>query len=82
MCMAARSLVACDVELGHELAVGGAARGELAVAFVELDAQIGGLLFHAGDRVAEGVDAGGRAGLRGVDLSERYRYGASGRFHA
>jgi hypothetical protein len=44
MCAGATSLVVCSVELGHELAVGGAGGGELAVAFFELDAQIGGLI--------------------------------------
>ncbi len=61
MCVVATSPVVCSVELGHELAVGGAGGGELAVAFFEPDAQIGGLLFRAGDRVVEGVDAGGCA---------------------
>ena len=59
--MIATSPVVCSVELGHELAVGSAGGGELAVAFFELAAQVGGLLFQAGDRVVEGVDAGGCA---------------------
>jgi len=47
----------CSVELGHELAVGSTGGGELAAAFFELDARIGGLLFQAGDRVVEGVES-------------------------
>ena len=37
------------VELGHELAVGGPGRGEVLVAFFELEAQVDGLLFEVGD---------------------------------
>jgi len=57
----ATSPVVCSVEPSHELAVGSAGGGELAVAFFELDAQIGDLLFQAGDRVIESIDAGGCA---------------------
>ena len=49
------------VELGHELAVGGAGRGEVLVAFFELEAQVDGLLLQVGDLLAEGVDVGGDA---------------------
>ena len=59
--MVATSPVVCSVEPSHELAVGSAGGGELAVAFFELDAQIGDLLFQAGDRVIESIDAGGCA---------------------
>ena len=49
------------VELGHELAVGGAGRGEVLLAFLELQAQVNGLLLEMGDLLAEGVDVSGRA---------------------
>ena len=49
------------VELGHELPVGGPGRGEVLVAFLELETQVDGLLFEVGDRLAEGVDVGGDA---------------------
>ena len=49
------------VELGHELTVGGAGRGEVLVAFLELQAQVDGLLFEVGDLLAEGIGVGGRA---------------------
>jgi hypothetical protein len=49
------------VELGHELAVGGAGGGEVLVAFAELEAQVGGLLFEVGDFLVQGVDVGGCA---------------------
>ena len=49
------------VELGHELPVGGPGRGEVVVAFFELEAQVDGLLFEVGDLLAEGVDVGGGA---------------------
>ncbi len=56
------SLVAWrGVELGHELPVGGPGRGEVLVAFFELEAQVDGLLFEVGDLLAEGVDVGGGA---------------------
>ncbi len=51
----------CDVEPGHELAVGGPGGGEVFVAFFELEAQVGGLLLKVGDFLVEGVDVGGRA---------------------
>ncbi len=50
-----------DVELRHELPVGGPGRGEVLVAFPELEAQVDGLLFEVGDLLAEGVDVGGGA---------------------
>ena len=37
------------VELGHEFAVGGAGRGQVLVAFLELEAQVGGLLLEVDD---------------------------------
>ena len=49
------------VELGHEFPVGGPGRGEVLVAFLELEAQVDGLLFEVGDLLAEGVDVGGDA---------------------
>ena len=49
------------VDAGHQLAVGGAGGGEFVVAFAELDAQVGGLLFELGDLGVERVDVGGRA---------------------
>ena len=56
------SSVSCrGVELGHELAVGGAGGGEVLVAFFELEAQVDGLLLEMGDLLVEGVDVGGRA---------------------
>ena len=56
------SSVPCrGVELGHELAVGGPGGGEVLVAFLELEAQVDGLLLEMGDLLAEGIDVGGRA---------------------
>ena len=56
------SSAACrGVELGHELAVGGAGGGEVLVPFLELQAQVDGLLLEMGDLLAEGVDVGWRA---------------------
>ena len=49
------------VDAGHQLAVGGAGGGEVLVAFVELQAQLDGLLFEVGDLLVEGVDVGGGA---------------------
>ena len=49
------------VELGHEFPVGGPGRCEVLVAFLELEAQVDGLLFEVGDLLAEGVDVGGDA---------------------
>ncbi len=46
------------VELGHELAVGGAGGGEFFAAFFELQPQIDDLLFQVGDLLVEGVDVG------------------------
>ena len=54
-------VVAVVVELGHELAVGGAGGGEFVVAFFELQAQVDGLLLEVGDFLVERVDVGGRA---------------------
>ena len=56
------SSVPCrGVELGHELTVGGAGRGQVLVAFLELQAQVDGLLLEMGDLLAEGIDVSGRA---------------------
>jgi len=52
----------CGVELGHELAVGGPGRGEVLVAFFELQPQVGGLLLEMADLLGEGVEVGGHAG--------------------
>ena len=62
------------VEPGHELAVGGAGGGEVLVAFAELEAQVGGLLFEVGDFLVQGVDVGGRAepGFAPGLLAERF----------
>ena len=49
------------VELGYEVAVGGPGRGEVLVAFGELEAQVGGLLFEAGVFLLERVGVGGCA---------------------
>ena len=51
-------LAACRVELGHELAVGGACSGEALVAFVELETQVGDLLLERVVVLLERVDAG------------------------
>ena len=66
--------VSRGVELGHELAVGGPGRGEVLVAFGELEPQVGGLLFEVGDLLVEGVDVGGRAepGFAPRLLAERF----------
>ena len=56
------SSVSCrGVELGHELAVGGARGGEVLAPFVELQAQFDGLLFQVVDLLVERVDVGGSA---------------------
>src|SRR5438874_609774 len=49
------------VELGHELAVGGAGGGEVLVAFGKLETKVGGLLFEGEDALVEFVDVGGSA---------------------
>ncbi len=55
-------LPACRVvELGHELAVGGAGSVQVLVAFGELEPQVCCLLFEVGEFVLEGVDVGGGA---------------------
>jgi len=54
-------MVACDVELGHKLPVGGAGCGQVAVAFFELEPLVGDLLLQVGDFLVQGVDAGGGA---------------------
>ena len=46
------------VELVHEFTVGGAGRGEVLVAFLELQAQPDGLLLEMGDLLFEGIDVG------------------------
>ena len=62
------------VELGHELTVGVPCRGEVLVAFVELQAQVDGLLLEMGDLLGEGIDVGGRAesGFAPGLLAERF----------
>jgi len=55
------SVVMRNVDAGHEVAVGGAGGGEVFVAFLELQAQVGHLLFEVGDFLVEGVDVGGSA---------------------
>ena len=45
--------------MGDEFAVGGARGGEVLVAFVELLAQVDGLLFEVVDGLVESVDIGG-----------------------
>jgi len=49
------------VDLGHELAVGGARSGEILVAFAELEAQIDDLLLEIVVALIERIDAGGGA---------------------
>ena len=49
---------ACCVELGHELAVGGACCGEVLVAFAELEAHVADLLLQSVVALAERVDVG------------------------
>ncbi len=46
------------VELGHELAAGGAGSGEVLVALLELHAQVDDLLLQMRDLLVEGVDVG------------------------
>ena len=46
---------------GDELAVGGARGGEVLVAFLELEPQVGDLLLEMDDLLVEGVDIGGGA---------------------
>jgi hypothetical protein len=53
--------VGCRVEPGHEFAVGGAGGSEFAVAFVQLELQVGDVLVQIGDLVVERVDVGGGA---------------------
>jgi hypothetical protein len=50
-----------DVELGHQLAVGGAGGLQVLVLLLALQAQVGDVLFEVGDLLVEGVDVGGRA---------------------
>ena len=68
-------LPACRVvELCHELAVGGPGGGEVLVAFVELQPQIGVVLLEVADFLLEGVDVGGgtEAGFAPGLLAERF----------
>ena len=51
----------CGVEPGREFAVGGAGGSEFAVAFVQLELQVGDVLVQIGDLVVERVDVGGGA---------------------
>ena len=62
------------VELGHELAVGGAGGVQVLVALAELEAQVGGLLLEVGDFLVQGVDVGGCAepGFAPCLLAERF----------
>jgi hypothetical protein len=56
------SSAACGrIELGHELAVGGAGGIEVLAAVFELEAQVGRVLFEMGDFLVERVDVGGGA---------------------
>ena len=68
------SRAACRrVEVGHELAVGCPGGGEFVLAFAELEAEAGGLLFKLGDLVVQRAGVGGRAeaGLLPGLLAER-----------
>lgn len=47
------------VGLGHQLAVCGTGGIEVLVSFLELEMQVGGVLFEVGDFLVEGVDVGG-----------------------
>ncbi|MEU8445551.1 hypothetical protein AB0F05_34430 [Streptomyces microflavus] len=47
------------VELGHEVAVGGARGRQIIVPFTELGSEVGDSLFEVGDLLLEGVDVGG-----------------------
>ena len=68
---------ACCVELGHELAVGGACCGEVLVAFAELEAHVADLLLQSVVALAERVDVGpSRRARRGV---RRAGFRAAGR---
>jgi hypothetical protein len=49
------------VESGHQFAVGGAGGGEVLVAFLDLQTQVGHVLFEVCDLLVEGVDVGWRA---------------------
>jgi hypothetical protein len=50
--------------MGHEFAVGGSCGGEFLVAFLELQPQVGDLLFEEGYLLFEPLDVLGRAELR------------------
>jgi hypothetical protein len=58
MCVVATSPVVSSVELGHELAVGGAGGAEFLVTFFEREAQADVLLLQAGGLLAELVEVG------------------------
>jgi len=66
--------VGLAVELGHELAVGGAGSGEVVVAFLEFQLQVDRLLFEGGDPGLEllGVVGGADAHLAPDLLAERF----------
>jgi hypothetical protein len=49
------------VESGHQFAVGRAAGGEVLVAFLDVQTQVGHLLFDVCDLLVEGIDVGWRA---------------------
>src|SRR6266550_3614840 len=56
------SSVSCRrVELGYELTVGSPRCGEVLALFLELEAQVDGLLLQVSELLVEGVDVGGRA---------------------
>src|SRR5580692_1902997 len=57
----ASALACAGVELGHELAVGCSCRGEVVVAFFDLEAEVDGLVLEMGDFPGERVDVGGGA---------------------
>ena len=59
--MACRCRVRGRVDLGHELAVGGAGGGEVLIAFFELEMQVCHVLLEVGDLLVEGIDVGGGA---------------------
>jgi len=63
------------VEPCHQLAVRGSRGCEFVVAFFELQAQVGGLLFEVGDFLVERVDVGGCAepGFTPCLFAERIR---------
>src|SRR6266702_104407 len=69
------------VELGHELAAGGAGGGEVLVAFLELHAQVDDLLLQVRDLLVEGGDDA-LAAARGVGLAAFEHRSGLGGVHA